>query len=99
MKNLKEYLIAHLDHWMAPAYGIGKAFSYAIFTGIGIVILARYGVNVNHWVFQLLFVVGGLGTYYYGVRSYEKEVSDKKRDSNYQFVTKNSGVDSYGRTN
>lgn len=73
---MKQWLSAMLkwDYWMAPAYGIGQSFSFSIWAAFGMAALSRYGMDVSSRTLMVTFLIGGLGTYYYGVRSYEQKV-------------------------
>jgi len=64
-----------LDNWMAPAYGIGQALSFCLWVGVALIVLNSYA-SMPIKTLWFVYIIGALGTYYYGVRTYEKQVRE-----------------------
>jgi predicted anti-sigma-YlaC factor YlaD len=63
-----------IDWVFAPFYGVGKMISYMLWCMVALMLLTRYGLDMTPMIWGTTILIGAIGTYYFGIRQYEKQL-------------------------
>ncbi len=62
------------DNWFAGFYGLGQALLFVMWLSVAYLIINAQGVSISSLSFSIAGVLGGVGSYWYAVRGYERRV-------------------------